>query len=194
MGLVTHPPRITKTPTQPSTDQSRSQRPNAKHILVVTSHRVNKPCSTELNRLLRNSELQMPLRFGWFGRKTQGLGIVLAPKGGGGGGGLAHCHGVLFSSTAGGAYWLIAIRCPSLEPFPSIGGGAHWPLTNLRPSSSSLPIFPSYFPCLSLVVPTEPPDFCCFTALCRVHVEEGNGPCCWPRHGGGGGAPTQKCA
>ena len=48
-------------------------------------------------------------------------------------------HGVLFSSAAGGAYWLIAIRCPSLGPFPSIGDGAHRPLTTLCPSFSSLP-------------------------------------------------------
>ena len=40
------------------------------------------------------------------------------------GGGLACRHGVLFSSTASGAYWPIAIRCPSLA---------------LCPSSSSLP-------------------------------------------------------
>ena len=44
-------------------------------------------------------------------------------------GGLAGRHGVLFSSAAGGAYWLVAIRCPSLGPLPSIGGGAHRPLT-----------------------------------------------------------------
>jgi hypothetical protein len=54
------------------------------------------------------------------------------------------CHvaiGVLFSSAAGGAYWPIAIRCPSLGPFPSIGGGAHQPLTTLCPFlfSSLLP-------------------------------------------------------
>ena len=36
---------------------------------------------------------------------------------------------MLFSSAAGGAYWPIAIRCPSLGPFPSIGGGAHQPHT-----------------------------------------------------------------
>jgi len=30
----------------------------------------------------------------------------------------------MISSAAGGAYWPIAIRCPSLGPFPSIGGGA----------------------------------------------------------------------
>ena len=47
--------------------------------------------------------------------------------------------GVLFSSAAGGAYWPIAIRCPSLGPFPSIGGGSHQALTAPRPSSSSLP-------------------------------------------------------
>ena len=39
----------------------------------------------------------------------------------------------------GGAYWPIAIRCPSLEPFPSIAGGAHRPLTTLCPSSSFSP-------------------------------------------------------
>ena len=32
-------------------------------------------------------------------------------------------NGALFSSAAGGANWPIAIRCPSLGPFPSIGGG-----------------------------------------------------------------------
>ena len=31
----------------------------------------------------------------------------------------------------------LAIRCPSLGPFPSIGGGAHRPLTTRCPSSSS---------------------------------------------------------
>ena len=45
--------------------------------------------------------------------------------------GLACRHGVLFSSTAGGAYWPIAIHCPSVGHFPSIGGGAHRPLTTL---------------------------------------------------------------
>ena len=39
--------------------------------------------------------------------------------------------GVMISSAAGGAYWPIAIRCPSLGPFPSIGGGAHRLLTAL---------------------------------------------------------------
>ena len=38
---------------------------------------------------------------------------------------------VLFSSAAGGAYRPIAIRFPSLGPFPSMGGGAHRPLTTL---------------------------------------------------------------
>ena len=61
-------------------------------------------------------------------------------------GGLVCLHGVLFSSAAGGAYWPIAICCPSLGPFPSICGGAHRPLTTLSPSSSSLPIFPSLLP------------------------------------------------
>ena len=46
--------------------------------------------------------------------------------------------GVLLSFAAGGAYWPIAIRCPSLGPSPSVGGGAHWPLTARCPSSSSL--------------------------------------------------------
>ena len=35
-----------------------------------------------------------------------------------GGGGVACRRGVLFSSAAGGAYWPIAIRCPSLGPVP----------------------------------------------------------------------------
>ena len=35
-----------------------------------------------------------------------------------GGGGLACRNGVLFLSAAGGAYWPIAIHCPSLDPFP----------------------------------------------------------------------------
>ena len=33
----------------------------------------------------------------------------------------------------------IAIRCPSLGPFPSVGGGAYRPHTTLCPSSSFLP-------------------------------------------------------
>ena len=70
---------------------------------------------------------------GWFGR---------------GAGGLACRLGVLFSSAAGGAYWPIAIHCPSLGPFPSIGGGAHRPLTTLCTSSSSLP-YPSLSTSLS---------------------------------------------
>ena len=63
-------------------------------------------------------------------------------------GGLACSLGVLFSSAAGGAYWPIAIRCPSLGPCTSIGGGAHRPLTTLCPSSSSLP-YPSLSTSLS---------------------------------------------
>ena len=88
----------------------------------------------------------------------------------GGGGELACRHGVLFLSAAGSAYWPITIRCPSLGTFPSIGGGTHRPLTALCPSSP--------FPWSA--VPTEPPDFPCFTALCQVHAEEGNCPCRWP--------------
>ena len=62
-------------------------------------------------------------------------------------GGLACRLGVLFSSAAGGAYWPIAIHCPSLGPFPFIGGGAHRPLTALCPSSSALPsLLPFPFP------------------------------------------------
>ena len=47
----------------------------------------------------------------------------------GGGVGWHDAFGVLFPSAAGGAYWAIAIRFPSLGPFPSLGGGAHRPLT-----------------------------------------------------------------
>ena len=56
----------------------------------------------------------------------------------GGGGGWHVASGVLFSSAAGSAYWPIAIRCPSLGPFPSVGGGAHRPPTALCLSFSSL--------------------------------------------------------
>ena len=44
------------------------------------------------------------------------------------------------------------------------------------------PILPSLlpFPFPWYVVPTEPPDFACFTALCRVHTVEGNSPRRWP--------------
>ena len=46
------------------------------------------------------------------------------------GGGVWHdAFGVMISSAAGGAYWPIPIRCPSLGPFPSVGGGAHRLLT-----------------------------------------------------------------
>ena len=41
---------------------------------------------------------------------------------------LACRHRVLFWSAAGGAHWPIAIRRPSLGPFPSVGAGAHRPL------------------------------------------------------------------
>ena len=50
-----------------------------------------------------------------------------------GGGGWHDAFGVLFSCAAGGAYWPIAIHCPSLGPFPSAGGGAHRPLITLCP-------------------------------------------------------------
>ena len=95
-----------------------------------------------------------------------------------GGGGVACRHDVLFSSAAGP----IAIRCPSLGPFLSVGSGVHPPLTTLCPSSSSLPYL-SLSTSLSFpwsVVPTEPLDFPCFTALCQVHTEKGNCPHRWP--------------
>ena len=63
------------------------------------------------------------------------------------GGGFRHV-GVLFSSAAGGAYWPIAICCPSLGPFPSVGSGAYRPLTALCPSSPSL-AYPSLSTSLS---------------------------------------------
>ena len=48
------------------------------------------------------------------------------------GGGVWHdALGVMISCAAGGACWPIAIRCPSLGPFPSIGSGAHRLLTTL---------------------------------------------------------------
>ena len=61
------------------------------------------------------------------------------------------CLGMLFSSAAGGAYWLSAIRCPSLEPSSSAGGGAHRPLGPLCPSSPSLP-YPSLSTSLSFTL------------------------------------------
>ena len=65
----------------------------------------------------------------WKGRRGGGRGgypplllrctaILILPSGGGGGGDVA--FGALFSSAAGGAYWPIAIRCPSLGRFSSI--------------------------------------------------------------------------
>ena len=42
-----------------------------------------------------------------------------------GAGDLACRHSALFSLAASGAYWPIAIHCPSLGPFPSIGSGVH---------------------------------------------------------------------
>ena len=42
-----------------------------------------------------------------------------------GGGGWHVAFGALFSSAVGGAHWPIALRCPSLGHFLSIGGGAH---------------------------------------------------------------------
>ena len=47
------------------------------------------------------------------------------------------------------------------------------PPWTIFPSLLTLP-FPWY------VVPMEPPDFPCFTALCRAHTEEGNHPHPWP--------------
>ena len=51
---------------------------------------------------------------------------------------LARSLGVLFSSAVGGAYWPIAIPCPSLGPLSSIRSGAHRPLTTSCPPSPSL--------------------------------------------------------
>ena len=91
---------------------------------------------------------------------------------------------VLFSSAVGAANWPIATYCPlplghylHRRRCPS---ASHRPLTFLSLLGPTLPL---YFPFLSpgRFVPTEPPDCLCFTALCRVHTEEGNFP-----QGGGG--------
>ena len=81
------------------------------------------------------------------------------------------------------AYWPLATYPFSfLKPSPSGGGGAHRPLTpGLTPSCPPSPglAYPP-FPFPREVVPTQPPDCPCLTAPCRVHTEEGNGPCRWP--------------
>ena len=58
----------------------------------------------------------------------------------------------------------IGLSPPCALPFPA------WPILT---SLLTLP-----FPWKA--VPREPPDSPCFTALCRVHKEEGNCPHCWP--------------
>ena len=74
-------------------------------------------------------------------------------------------------SATGGAQWPMATyRHPSPESFASAGGSAHWPIR-----TSPLPL-----PFHREGVPVEPRDFPCFTALCRVRTEEGNGPRHWP--------------
>ena len=89
---------------------------------------------------------------------------------------------VVLLSAAGGAYWpLVIYPCPSLEPFPSVGGGAHRPLGPQCPASPCLACpYLHTLPFPREVVPTESPDCPCFTAPCRVHMEEGNCPLCWP--------------
>ena len=74
----------------------------------------------------------------------------------------------------GGAKWpcippKLAVRCPSLGPFPSIGCGVHRPLTTPCPSSSSLPnhsLSTSLSFALVRYAHAAPP---CFTFLCQVH-------------------------
>ena len=131
---------------------------------------------------------RLQTHLGW-GKCESGWVVGLAPgmcvtTGGGGWYDSLVCFGLgMFWSAADGAYWPIAIRCPSLGPFPSIGGAAHQPLTTLCPPSPSLPYLPSLLP-LPLpreVVPKEPQDCPCFTALCR-HTEEGNCPRRWPNY------------
>ena len=72
-----------------------------------------------------------------------------------------------------------SIRLPPLtpalshEPSPSAGGGPRRPLTpSCPPSPPAWPILTSPTP-PSGVAPTEPPDCPCFTASCRVRMEEG---------------------
>ena len=59
---------------------------------------------------------------------------------------------------------------------------------NPLPPEAAVPIVPSlslpYLPYSPLpvpweIVPMEPPDCPCFSAPCRVHTAEGNGPCHW---------------
>ena len=118
-------------------------------------------------------------------------------KGGGRGGGLACRRRVLFSSAAGGAYWPIAIRCPSLGPFPSIGGGTHRPLTALCPPSPSLAF-------LSLSTSLSFPSGGCANASpglslfhCSTSGPHGGGQLSSPLargRGGGGGQCSVCCA
>ena len=78
-----------------------------------------------------------------------------------------------------------------LDPFPP---SAVVPIGLSPPCVLPLPPWPVFPSLLPLpfpwsVVPTEPPDFPSFMALCQVHTEEGNCPCRW---GGGvqGGYPS----
>ena len=104
------------------------------------------------------------------------------------------CLGMWFSSAAGGAYWLSAIRCPSLEPSSSAGGGAHRPLGPLCPSSPSLP-YPSLSTSLSFTLsfpsigrgahqPLTAP--CPLTTPCPVGAGRGG-------EGGGWAGPPSFC-
>ena len=77
---------------------------------------------------------------------------------------------------AGGAYGPLATYpCPSLEPFPSLRRGAHRPLPPLPLSAWPILTSPHPLPFPWEVLPTEPQDCPCFTALCRVHTEGGGG-------------------
>ena len=103
---------------------------------------------------------------GWRSHWSKTLPLPLAPllapkschtakQGGaypqGGGGGWHDTFGYCSCLQLAGAYWLIAICCPSLGPFPSVGGGTHRPLS---PPVSFLCLLaqsvPLHFPFLSL--------------------------------------------
>ena len=70
---------------------------------------------------------------------------------------------MLFSSATGGAYWPIAIRCPSLGPFPSTGGGGSPPCVIRDPVRlvwfGGVVVW-SPFACFA----------CCLSAICMFHT------------------------
>ena len=97
---------------------------------------------------------------------------------------------VVSLSATGGTQWPLATYGPpSLEPFSSIGSSTHQPLATCMAILTSLLTLPFLWE----VLPTEPPDCPCFTALCRIHPDEGNCPHHWPSaskstpHTSGGG-------